>query len=129
MPLLKFDLIKGRTKDEVKTLLDSAHRAMAEAFNVPTTDRYQSVTQHSEEELILEDTGLNYNRTKDVVLLTVVSRQRTQIQKVKFYELLAKNLKNDCNLNSEDLIVSIIENGDSDWSFGKGQAQFITKEL
>ena len=28
MPLLTFDLIEGRTEQEVKTLLDGAHRAV-----------------------------------------------------------------------------------------------------
>ena len=32
MPLLTFDLIEGRTEQEVKTLLDAAHRAVLRAF-------------------------------------------------------------------------------------------------
>lgn len=35
MPLLTFDLIEGRTEQEVKTLLDAAHRAVLRAFEVP----------------------------------------------------------------------------------------------
>jgi len=46
MPLLRFDLIEGRTDEELKTLLDAAHRAMLEAFKVPERDRYQVVHQH-----------------------------------------------------------------------------------
>ena len=38
MPLLTFDLIEGRTEQEVKTLLDGAHRA------VPRLQRYQNAT-------------------------------------------------------------------------------------
>ena len=44
MPLLRIDLIEGRTDDELKTLLDALHRAMVEAFQVPVRDRYQIVT-------------------------------------------------------------------------------------
>ncbi len=32
-------------------------------------------------------------------------------------------------LDAKDLIVSITENGDADWSFGAGRAQFVTGEL
>ncbi len=39
MPLLTFDLIEGRTEQEVKTLLDAAHRAVLRA---PL--RYQNAT-------------------------------------------------------------------------------------
>ena len=32
MPLIRFDLVEGRTDAELKTLLDAAHRAMLAAF-------------------------------------------------------------------------------------------------
>lgn len=35
MPLLKFDVMKGRTEEELRSLLDAAHEAMVEAFDVP----------------------------------------------------------------------------------------------
>jgi hypothetical protein len=38
-------------------------------------------------------------------------------------------LKDACNLESSDIIVSFVENGDADWSFGFGRAQFLTGEL
>ncbi|VWB14792.1 tautomerase [Burkholderia lata] len=129
MPMLKFDLIEGRTDEQVRTLLDAAHQAMVQAFDVPATDRYQSVTQHRPGELVLEDTGLGYPRSRNVVLLTTVSRRRTESQKIAFYRLLVENLQTQCGISPDDVIVSIVENGDADWSFGRGRAQFITGEL
>jgi malonate semialdehyde decarboxylase len=129
MPLLKFDVIRGRTDEQLRTLLDAAHLAMVDAFEVPFSDRYQSVTQHAAGELILHDTGLGYPRSANVVLLTVISRPRSQAQKVTFYRLLAEQLHVDCDLSPDDLIVSLVENSDADWSFGRGRAQFLTAEL
>ncbi|NUT78696.1 tautomerase family protein [Pseudomonas sp. C1C7] len=129
MPLLKFDVIQGRTDEQLRTLLDVAHQAMVQAFDVPFSDRYQSVTQHRPAELILHDTGLGYTRSARVVLLTVVSRPRTQEQKTSFYRLLAEKLQTACGLSPDDLIVSLVENSDADWSFGGGRAQFLTGEL
>lgn len=40
MPLLRFDLIEGRDEKSLKRLLDTAHNAMVEAFDVPERDRY-----------------------------------------------------------------------------------------
>jgi hypothetical protein len=100
-----------------------------QAFDVPATDRYQCVTQHRPGELVLEDTGLGYTRSKDVVLLTAVSRKRTEAQKVEFYRLLVENLQTQCEISPDDVIVAVVENDDADWSFGRGRAQFITKEL
>ena len=129
MPMLKFDIIQGRTDEQVRALLDAAHEAMVQAFDVPVTDRYQSVTQHRPGELVVEDTGLGYTRSKDVILLTAVSRKRTEPQKVEFYRLLVENLQTQCGISPDDVIVSIVENDDADWSFGRGRAQFITREL
>jgi malonate semialdehyde decarboxylase len=129
MPLLKFDIIQGRSDAQLKALLDGTHQAMVEAFDVPASDRYQSVTQHRPGELILHDTGLGYTRSSSVVLLTVISRPRSQAQKIAFYRLLAERLQADCDLSPDDLIVSLVENTDADWSFGRGRAQFLTGEL
>lgn len=129
MPLLKFDIIRGRSQTQIKALLDTAHQAMVQAFEVPASDRYQSVTQHGPGELVLEDTGLGYERSGDVVLLTVISRPRPQDQKIAFYRLLAEGLREHCGLSPDDLVVFLVENSDSDWLFGQGRAQFLTGEL
>lgn len=129
MPLLKFDIIQGRSDAQLRALLDASHQAMVQAFEVPVSDRYQCVTQHRPGELVLEDTGLGYTRTSNVVLLTVVSRPRPEDQKVNFYRLLAESLKSNGGVSPDDLIVTLVENKDADWSFGQGRAQFLTKEL
>ncbi|KKB73023.1 MULTISPECIES: tautomerase family protein [Bacillus] len=129
MPLLRFDLIEGRDEKALKTLLDAAHNAMVEAFNVPERDRYQIVHQHPANELIIQDTGLGFNRSKDLVVISITSKTRTKSQKEKLYALLAERLEVECGISPEDVMVSITENGDADWSFGLGEAQFLTGKL
>jgi hypothetical protein len=129
MPLLRFDLIEGRSSDELKDLLDAAHRAMLAAFKVPARDRYQIVTEHKRGHMIVEDTGLGIPRTDKVVVLQVTSRPRGRAAKEAFYRLLAEELERSCGLAPSDLMVSIVENTDEDWSFGLGRAQFLTGEL
>jgi hypothetical protein len=43
--------------------------------------------------------------------------------------LLAEKLEKDCGISPDDLMVSIVTNRDADWSFGKGEAQFLTGKL
>lgn len=129
MPLLKFDLIEGRSKEQVALLLDVAHRAMVNSFSVPETDRYQVVTQHPSHELVVQDTGLGMKRSVKVVLLQVVTRRRTRADKEAFYQRLCSDLERECGLSPDELIVSLVENDDADWSFGRGRAQFLTREL
>ncbi|WP_430536075.1 tautomerase family protein [Listeria rocourtiae] len=129
MPLLRFDLIKGRTPADIKKLLDTVHDAMVEAFDVPESDRYQIVHQHEPYEMVVEDTGLGFKRTEQFVLLSIVSKKRTAIQKQLLYRLTAERLATICGIASTDLMISITENENTDWSFGLGEAQFITGKL
>ncbi|MFD1175437.1 tautomerase family protein [Paenibacillus puldeungensis] len=129
MPLLRFDLIEGRDDKALRKLLDTAHGAVVEAFDVPPSDRYQIVHQHPANELVIEDTGLGFARTREVVVISIVSKARTTSQKEKLYALLASKLESECGLSPENLVVSITENSDADWSFGMGEAQFITGKL
>jgi len=129
MPLLYVDLLEGRTPAQVRTLLDSVHEAVVEAFGVPARDRYQVVRTNRADQVVALDTGLGIDRSADLVILHVVSRRRERAAKEQFYAVLARNLERDCGLDPADLIVSITENGDDDWSFGHGRAQFLTGEL
>ena len=129
MPLLRFNMFEGRTDAEVKTLLDAAHAAVVAAFHVPEGDRYQLVSEYRPGRMIALDTGLGIARTDKVVLVEVRSRTRREDEKLRFYELLCRKLKDACGLDSSDIIVSFVENGDADWSFGLGRAQFVTGEL
>ena len=129
MPLLRFDLIEGRTDAELQTLLDAAHRAMLAAFKVPERDRYQIVNEHKPSRMIVEDTGLDIPRTKDVIVVTVITRPRGKKAKQKFYKLLVDELQKSCGIAPTDVMVSLVVNSDEDWSFGLGRAQFLEGDL
>jgi hypothetical protein len=47
MPLLRFDLIEGRSESELKRILDVTHEVLLETLQVPKHDRYQVVHEHS----------------------------------------------------------------------------------
>lgn len=129
MPLLHFHLQESYPAELTLSLLDAAHQAMVEAFSVPASDRYQMVTRHREGEFVVLDTGLGMVRSNRTILLSVVTRPRDGLAKVRFYELLVTYLQQQCGVHPDDIVVSMVENSDADWSFGKGRAQFITGEL
>jgi phenylpyruvate tautomerase PptA (4-oxalocrotonate tautomerase family) len=129
MPLLRIDVIEGRTEAELRELLDAIHCAMLAAFKVPKRDRYQIVHKHPAAEMRIEDTGLGIPRTERVVIVQVTTRPRSRLEKQSFYELLSQELARRCDIKASDIVVSITQNDDEDWSFGYGRAQFITGEL
>jgi phenylpyruvate tautomerase PptA (4-oxalocrotonate tautomerase family) len=129
MPLLRIDVIEGRSAAELKELLDAIHSAMLAAFKVPERDRYQIVHEHPATELRIEDTGLGIPRTERIVMVQVTTRPRSRLEKQNFYTLLCQELLRRCGVQASDVVVSITQNTDEDWSFGYGRAQFITGEL
>lgn len=129
MPILRFDLIQGRDENAVKTLLDAAHRAVVRSLGVPVRDRYQVVHQHPAYELVVQDTGLGFQRSKDVVLITITSAERSDALKKALYQALAEELESQCGIDPRDVVVSLVSNTKSDWSLGLGEAQFLTGKL
>lgn len=126
---MTFDIVKGRSSEQIRAMLDAAHAAMLESFGVPDRDRYQIVNEHEPSRLVVQDTGLGIARTRDVTIVRVATRPRTRDQKATFYRLLAEKLQADCGIAPSDVIVSLVVNADEDWSFGYGRAQFLTGEL
>jgi phenylpyruvate tautomerase PptA (4-oxalocrotonate tautomerase family) len=129
MPLVRIDVMRGRTPAQLRALADGVHDALVDAFHVPERDRYQVIVEHDPEHLILQDTGLEIERSAGVVLLQITQQGRDRATKVAAYARLAEVLGERGLAGPEDLVVSVVGNGREDWSFGYGRAQFETGEL
>ncbi|MBA8772751.1 tautomerase family protein [Staphylococcus coagulans] len=129
MPIIKIDLIKGKDEAYIKEVLDISYEVMLEAFRAPVGDRYQIVTQHEAYEMQILDTGLGIERTKDVLVFTLITRPRTEEQKTIFYRKLVETLHQKLGIRKEDVLISLVENTDANWSFFNGEAQFLNGDL
>jgi phenylpyruvate tautomerase PptA (4-oxalocrotonate tautomerase family) len=129
MPLIRVDMIEGRSPDEIKALLDATHRTLVSVFKIPQRDRYQIVHEHPTSHFVVEDTGLGITRTRKCVVIQVTTRPRDPEAKESFYKLLCRELETTCGIPPSDVVVSMVTNSDEDWSFGNGRAQFLTGEL
>ncbi|RXD04794.1 tautomerase family protein [Sphingomonas sp. UV9] len=129
MPLLNIHIVKGRPAEAVAELQQVIHEAMIEAFQVPVRDRYQIVIEHEASHLIMEDTGLGFERTGQRVLIQMTTRPRSQEMKQAFYGAVTRGLAERCDVAPQDVMFSVLENSDADWSFGFGKAQFLTGDL
>jgi hypothetical protein len=113
----------------VVDLIDGLHDAVVEALDVPQRDRYQVVHENHPSRMVVQDTGLGIERSRDVVVIQVTSRPRLREQKVNLYRLVCEQLQSRCDISPRDVMISIVENSDEDWSFGLGRAQFLTGDL
>ncbi|PWC22291.1 tautomerase family protein [Brenneria roseae subsp. roseae] len=129
MPLLQFDVIEGRSASEMKTLLDTAHRVVLQAFQVPERDRYQIVHENKPQHMVFQDTGLGFTRTDKLVMVRVYTSPRSDEQKQFFMKTLAHEFNTHCGIDGSDLMMTFITNHKGDWSFGDGEAQYLTGAL
>lgn len=129
MPLVRIDVIKGRTALELQKLADTLHDCIVQAFEVPHRDRFQIVTEHTANQMIIQDVGLGFERSDGVVVVQITTTPRSLTARKAFYQLAAERLHQKCGLLPDDLMMNFVETSESNWSFGRGEAQFLTGAL
>ena len=129
MPLMRVDMVKGRSKEEIRTILDIAYRAASEEFHLLPRDRFQIVTQHEPDEMLIEDVGLGFHRTEKFLMFSITSSPRQLEDKKRFYSRLVKDLHEQLGISPEDVMINLTCNTREDWSFGMGEAQFLNGKL
>src|SRR5262249_49495094 len=71
MPLVRIDLIRGKSAQYRKTLGDIIYKAMIDVINVPENDKFQIITEHAPEELNLAESYLGNRYSNDVILIQI----------------------------------------------------------
>lgn len=129
MPLMRIDMYRGRSKTAIKQILDITYQVATEDFHLLPRDRYQIVTQHDPEELIIEDVGLGFQRTHDFLMISLTSSPRDVADKQRFYQHVVSELHEQTGIAPADVMINITPNTKEDWSFGNGEAQFLNGKL
>ncbi|MDM7887160.1 tautomerase family protein [Curtobacterium sp. RHCJP20] len=129
MPLVRIDLVTGRTPEQVRAVADAIHTAIVDEYGIPERDRFQVITEHPAQQIIAEDAGLGFERTDGVVMIQVFTQGgRSDDAKQSLYRAVHDRLA-EVGVASEDVFIGYVENGPQDWSFGFGRAQYVTGEL
>lgn len=55
MPLVRIDLIRGRSPEAVKAIAEAVQQSLIDVLQVPERDRFQIVTQHEPDEIVALD--------------------------------------------------------------------------
>jgi phenylpyruvate tautomerase PptA (4-oxalocrotonate tautomerase family) len=126
MPLVRIDLIEGRSPADVAAIGNAVHHALATIAGVPARDRFQIVTQHRPGSLIFNPDYLDIHRTAGIVIVQVFfATGRTEDVKEALYEQIASEITERTATRREDVFITLVENSRADWSFGNGVAQYL----
>ena len=120
MPLVNISILKGKSPEYVKAVGDSINSAVIETMDFPDDDRYQIIHE-------VEPHCLQYqDRDEDRVMMHLTMRVgRSNKAKQAFYAKVVKNLEKDPGIKPENVLITIVENHDIDWSFQNGVASFV----
>src|SRR5687768_5965872 len=121
MPLVRIALRRGKPPEYRRAVADGIHRALVDGIGVPLKDRFQIITEHDGDNLIYDCEYFGVDRSDDTIFVEVsLRRGRTPDVKGDFYRRVVANLAANPGMRPEDVAIVLTENGDADWSFGKG---------
>lgn len=127
MPLVRIDLVEGGPGAYREAIGEVVYEAMVGTLNVPKNDRFQLIAEYPAENFVVDSTYLNIQRTKDCVFIQItLSQGRTVEQKQSFYKAVADGLHQRLELRREDVLINLVEVGKENWSFGNGEAQYVS---
>jgi 4-oxalocrotonate tautomerase len=126
MPLVRIALEAGKA-DSYKTAIgEQVYQAMRETLAIPDGDRFQIITEHDGTQLIADPKFMGMDRSAEFILIQIfLSRGRTTEIKQALYRRIAERLAQSPGIRPEDVMIVLTEVGLEDWSFGRGEAQFV----
>jgi 4-oxalocrotonate tautomerase len=126
MPLVRISLQAGKPDSYRAAISNQVYEAMRETLGIPDGDRFQIITEHQAEQLIADPNFMGMKRSGDFVLIQIfLSRGRTTEAKQALYQRIAARLHTSPGIAMDDVMVVLTEVGLDDWSFGRGEAQYV----
>ena len=126
MPLVRISLQSGKPDSYRAAVGNQVYEAMREALQIPNGDRFQIFTEHDATTLVADPSFMGMQRSADFVLIQIfLSRGRTTQAKQAFYRNTAERLAKSPGIRPDDVMVVLTEVGLDDWSFGRGEAQYV----
>jgi len=127
MPLVRIDVYESTPSAQREAIAAAVYEAMREAIGIPEGDRFIVVNAHNAEQLFVDRSFMGAARTERFVLVQIfLSRGRTVEQKQALFAFIAEKLRLAIGIAGDDVMTVLTENSLSDWSFGKGVAQYVS---
>jgi 4-oxalocrotonate tautomerase len=127
MPLARIDLPAGKPPEYRRGVADVVYDAMISTLNAPKDDRFQVISEHTPDTLLIDPTYLGIERSADALIIQLTLNEgRTVEIKKAFYKAVADGLYERVGVRREDVFISLVEVKKENWSFGNGVAQYAS---
>ncbi|HLH99070.1 MAG TPA: tautomerase family protein [Xanthobacteraceae bacterium] len=125
MPLVRIDLVRGKSAEYRKALGEIVYQAMLDVINVPKDDKFQIITEHAPDELNFAESYLGNRYSQDIIFIQVtLNAGRSVEMKKAFYKRIVDGITAQLHARPDDVVINLVEVAKENWSFGNGIAQY-----
>jgi 4-oxalocrotonate tautomerase len=126
MPLVRISVSESLPHEKRKQLPSATYDAMRATIGIPEGDKFVILTTHSEDELIADSDFMGVKRTNEFVIVQITLRRgRSTEKKQALYQEIVKQFEQRASIAPDNVMIVLAENDLDDWSFGKGEAQYV----
>lgn len=127
MPLVRISVFDMMTAEKRSKLPTAVYDAMRETISIPENDLFVVLTAHLKGELVVDPEYVTVQRSGDFTLVHITLRRgRSTESKQALYKRIAELAKERAGVEPDDVMIVLAENDLADWSFGRGEAQYIS---
>ena len=117
MPLVRVDIIKGKSPEYKKALLDCIHDGLMEAIQIEDWDRFQRIV-----EINREDFETAPGKTDAFMIIEITMFEgRSKEQKKAVIECVTSRLAEKLGIQPTDVFIVIQDPPDENWGLGGKQ--------
>jgi 4-oxalocrotonate tautomerase family enzyme len=117
MPLVKVEILKGKSSEYKKALMDGIHSALVEAIKIPDDDRMQRLY-----ELGYENFEIASSKTENITLIEITMfAGRSSEAKKKLFKGIVENLAKAPGINGNDITIVLNEPPLENWGIRGGK--------
>ena len=129
MPFVRIDLGKHYPDGVAQQVGDIVYQAMIGHINVPADDKFQVITKHDANELVIPKSYLGIEYSPGIIFIQVtLNKGRSTDLKKKFYKVICEGLVEQLQIRPEDIVINLVEVNKENWSFGHGEMQYAPKD-
>ena len=129
MPFVRIDLSKQYPDGVAQQVGDIIFQAMREHINVPEDDKFQVITKHDTNELVIPKSYLGIEYSEGIIFIQVTLNEgRSTEMKQQFYKAINEALVAKLKLRPQDIVINLVEVNKENWSFGNGEMQYAPKD-
>ena len=119
MPLVRIEIVKGKSAEYKKTLLDCIHEGLLESIGIADWDRFQRII-----EIDRADFETAPEKTDQFMIIEITMFQgRTKEQKKALIETVTRKLGERLGILPTDIFIVIQEPPNENWGLGGRQRE------